>query len=90
MLGTTPQGANPRGKCGLGGAPVMDGYFENKKETSESMTNDGWFKTGDIGELDRNGQLRIIDRRKNLVKTQDGEYIALEKGMFLTPPLSRL
>lgn len=51
----------------------------NDKETAESITEDGWFKTGDIGEFDKNGQLRLIDRKKNLVKTLNGEYIALEK-----------
>ncbi len=71
--------APPQGEVWIRGDPIMDGYFDNEKETSEAMTNDGWFKTGDIGEFDKNGQLRIIDRKKNLVKTLNGEYIALEK-----------
>ncbi|KAJ5229453.1 hypothetical protein N7489_010161 [Penicillium chrysogenum] len=49
------------------------------EETKAAITEDGWFMTGDIGEFDRNGHLNIIDRKKNLVKTLNGEYIALEK-----------
>lgn len=70
---------NPQGEVWIQGVPVMDGYYQNEKETAEAITKDGWFKTGDIGEFDKNGHLRIIDRKKNLVKTLNGEYIALEK-----------
>jgi acyl-coenzyme A synthetase/AMP-(fatty) acid ligase len=47
---------------------------------------DGWFKTGDIGEFDANGHLKVIDRKKNMVKTLNGEYIALEKVITPHPP----
>jgi long-chain acyl-CoA synthetase len=57
----------------------MGGYYEDPKQTSEAVTSDGWFKTGDIGEWDKNGHLKLIDRKKNLVKTRIGEYIAIEK-----------
>lgn len=70
---------NPQGEVWIRGESVMDGYWQNEKETKESLTEDGWFKTGDIGEWDKNGHLNIIDRKKNLVKTLNGEYIALEK-----------
>ena len=69
----------PQGEIWIRGAPVIDGYFKNEQETAEAFSDDGWFKTGDIGEFDKNGHLRIIDRKKNLVKTLNGEYIALEK-----------
>ena len=69
----------PQGEIWLRGASVIDSYYENEKETQEAITSDGWFKTGDIGEWDKNGHLRLIDRKKNLVKTLNGEYIALEK-----------
>ncbi|CCC13127.1 unnamed protein product [Sordaria macrospora k-hell] len=61
------------------GACVVKEYYENPEETAKAITPDGWFKTGDIGEIDENGHIRVIDRVKNLVKLQGGEYIALEK-----------
>lgn len=73
----------PQGEIWIRGAPVADGYLDLEKETKESFTEDGWFKTGDIGEFDKDGNLKIIDRKKNLVKTLNGEYIALEKVCLL-------
>ncbi|KAK8100512.1 acyl-CoA synthetase [Apiospora kogelbergensis] len=69
----------PQGEIWLRGMPIMTEYFRNPEETANALTPDGWFKTGDIGEFDADGHLRIIDRVKNLVKMQGGEYIALEK-----------
>ncbi|KAK2013064.1 AMP-binding enzyme [Colletotrichum eremochloae] len=70
---------NPQGEIWIRGPSVLEEYYENPKETEEALTEDGWFKTGDIGEFDSNGHLKLIDRKKNLVKTLNGEYIALEK-----------
>lgn len=69
----------PQGEIWIRGDSVTDGYFDNDQETREAITEDKWFMTGDIGEFDKNGHLKIIDRKKNLVKTLSGEYIALEK-----------
>ncbi|KAH8680943.1 AMP-binding enzyme [Xylariales sp. PMI_506] len=70
---------NPQGEVWIRGASVMEEYYKNEKETAEAIAPGGWFKTGDIGEWDKNGHLKLIDRKKNLVKTLNGEYIALEK-----------
>ncbi|EPX74006.1 long-chain-fatty-acid-CoA ligase Lcf1 [Schizosaccharomyces octosporus yFS286] len=69
----------PRGEILLRGPSLTQGYLNREKENKESFSEDGWFMTGDVGELTPHGLLRIIDRKKNLVKTQNGEYIALEK-----------
>ena len=70
----------PQGEIWIRGPPVFDGYFKNDEETKATLTADHWFMTGDIGEFEKNGHLKIIDRKKNLVKTLNGEYIALEKA----------
>ncbi|TEA21110.1 Acyl-CoA synthetase FUM16 [Colletotrichum sidae] len=72
---TTP----PQGEIWIKGLPVLKEYYKNPEETAKAITEDGWFKTGDIGEFDSVGHLKVIDRVKNLVKMQGGEYIALEK-----------
>ncbi|TVY24155.1 Acyl-CoA synthetase [Lachnellula hyalina] len=69
----------PQGEIWVRGESITKGYYENPKLTAETITPDGWFQTGDIGEWDANGHLKVIDRKKNLVKTLNGEYIALEK-----------
>lgn len=68
----------PQGEVWIRGPSVTSGYWQNPDETKEAFC-DEWFMTGDIGEIDRYGHLRLIDRKKNLVKTLNGEYIALEK-----------
>ena len=69
----------PQGEIWMKGKPILAEYYDNPDETSKALTEDGWFKTGDIGEFDASGHLKVIDRLKNLVKMQGGEYIALEK-----------
>ncbi|KAK4134971.1 acetyl-CoA synthetase-like protein [Trichocladium antarcticum] len=78
-LGYSTTTAPPQGEILIRGGPVLKEYFENPDETAKAVTADGWFRTGDIGEFDPNGHVRVIDRRKNLVKLLGGEYVALEK-----------
>lgn len=58
------------------GNSVFKGYYKNDEETKKVFTEDGWFKTGDAGKFDNDGNLIIIDRIKDLMKTSNGKYIS--------------
>jgi long-chain acyl-CoA synthetase len=69
----------PRGELLLRGPTVMTGYYKNEAETKKAFTEDGWFRTGDIVEIDELGRFRIVDRVKNVLKLAQGEYVSPER-----------
>lgn len=75
----------PRGEILIGGNNISPGYYKNPIKTKEDFLDEEgkrWFRTGDIGELQQDGVIRIIDRKKDLVKLQAGEYVSLGMQMF--------
>lgn len=86
-MGYNPLADPPRGEICVRAKSKFAGYYKNQELTDESM-KDGWFHTGDIGEMLPNGVIKIVDRKKNLIKLSQGEYVAieyLEKVYCITP-----
>lgn len=69
----------PRGEICLRGDPIFKRYFKDPVNTAETVDSEGWNHSGDIGMILPNGSLKIIDRKKNIYKLQQAEYVAPEK-----------
>ncbi|KAK0705002.1 hypothetical protein B0H67DRAFT_592918 [Lasiosphaeris hirsuta] len=70
---------HPRGELLMRGPIIFQEYYKNPTETAKAIESDGWFHTGDIVEVDNMGRFKIIDRKKNVLKLAQGEYISPER-----------
>ena len=70
-----------RGEVGIRGPQVMLGYWRKPEETRQSMTADGYFRTGDIGIMDEQGYTRIVDRKKDMIAVSVSRSIRMKSRL---------
>ncbi|KAJ4369633.1 medium-chain fatty acid-CoA ligase faa2 [Neocucurbitaria cava] len=70
---------HPRGELLIRSSTLFKEYLKNEEETKKAIDADGWFHTGDICSVDERGRFKIVDRRKNVLKLAQGEYISPER-----------
>ena len=94
MPGTQVKIAPEDGEILIKSPGVMRGYHNLPERTAETISEDGWLHTGDIGELVDGGFLKITDRKKDLIKTSGGKYVAPQRleGLFkaVCPQVSQI
>lgn len=69
----------PSGELMLRGPQIFQSYFKNPEETAKAVSKDGWFSTGDVARISKEGRIYIVDRVKNFFKLAQGEYVTPEK-----------
>ncbi len=79
----------PRGELQLYGNTLFKGYYKNPERTAEAFSEDGWINSGDVAVILPNGNVKIVDRAKNIFKLAQGEYVAPEKleNIYVQAPL---
>ena len=79
----------PKGKIYIKGNSVFKGYFKNPKLTNQKLDSEGWLSVGDIGVLNKNGSISVIDRTDDITKLQNGQFITPLKleNIYITCPL---
>lgn len=94
-IGTSMPGAqtriSPEGEIQLSGPHVFKGYWKNEEKTRETMTKDGWLKTGDVGRMDNEGFFTITGRIKDIIITAGGKNITpaeIESALKFSPYIS--